>query len=252
MRSIETLQFQKWPVRIERIPHRRSIAIYLKPNQPIIVRTGLLVPVAKIIEFLNLKETWLKKNLFKFEEDKFKHPPRPLREGTLFPILGTEYRLVVTPTPNKKAFISLVVDQLKLHIPINDWDAHAKSELHEKHHRLIIQFYQKKSVEYITERLLFWSQQMKLHPRQIKFRSQKTRWGSCSSQKVINLNWRLIVFKPEIIDYVIIHELSHLSHMNHSKQFWNLVEQFLPHYEIYRKQIKEQQSRAGFFDELLS
>lgn len=251
MRAIETLQFQNWPVRIERIPNRRSISVYLKPQLPIIVRVGIGFPQNKIIEFLFSKQTWIEKNMLKFIADEKKHPPRPLRQGTVFPIRGKEHLLIVTPTPNKKAFISFVEQQIKLHIPLNEWDANAKSELHQDHLRLILLFYQKQAVEYISSRVHHWSNQMNLFPKQVKFRSQKTRWGSCSSHKVINLNWRLIVFQPEIIDYVVIHELSHLKYMNHSRSFWQLVEQFQPTYMIYRRRLKEMQNLPLFLDQYL-
>ncbi len=249
MRSIETLQFKSWPVRIERIPHRRSISIYLKPNQPIIVRTGVLVPLEKILDFLKVKENWLFRNMQKFENDQLKHPPRPLRQGTVFPLLGKEHLLIVTPTPNKNAFVSFIDEQIKLHIPLNEWDANAKSELHHKYVRLILQFYQKQAIDFLIERTQFWSDQMKLYPSQIKFRSQKTRWGSCSSRKVINLNWRLIVFQQEVIDYVLIHELSHLRHMNHSPLFWQLVEKYQPAFKLNRRRLKEAQSLPLFLDQ---
>ena len=65
----------------------------------------------------------------------------------------------------------------------------------------------------------------------ITLRRQKTRWGSCSSKKNLNFNWQLVYFEPKIIDYVIIHELAHLTHMNHSKNFWQLVEKYDPEYK---------------------
>jgi predicted metal-dependent hydrolase len=61
-------------------------------------------------------------------------------------------------------------------------------------------------------------------------RGQKTRWGSCSSKKVINLNWRLLFLPPEQVRYLMVHELCHTVHLNHSSRFWRLVEAKLPDY----------------------
>ncbi len=74
-----------------------------------------------------------------------------------------------------------------------------------------------------------------------KFRlsSAKTRWGSCSRKRNINLNWRLIFAPPGILDYVIMHELSHLTHMNHSKAFWAHVERMMPDYKTHRAWLKK-------------
>lgn len=73
----------------------------------------------------------------------------------------------------------------------------------------------------------------------ITIRDQKTRWGSCSGRGTLSFNWRLILAPPEILDYVVVHELCHLTHMNHSKEFWNLVGSVIPDYKVRRKWLKE-------------
>ncbi|MNY56359.1 WLM domain protein [compost metagenome] len=90
---------------------------------------------------------------------------------------------------------------------------------------------------------------MNLHPSQVKFREQRTRWGSCSSRKVINLNWRLIVFDAAIIDYVIVHELAHIQHMDHSGRFWGLVEKYVENYQELMRSLKESQPLVEFLSE---
>lgn len=69
----------------------------------------------------------------------------------------------------------------------------------------------------------------------VTVRDQKTRWGSCSSRGTLSFNYRLIFAPPEILDYVVVHELCHLTHMNHSADFWNMVGSVMPEYKIYRK-----------------
>lgn len=73
----------------------------------------------------------------------------------------------------------------------------------------------------------------------ITIRDQKTRWGSCSGRGTLSFNWRLILAPPEILDYVVVHELCHLTHMNHSKEFWALVGSVIPDYKMKRKWLKE-------------
>jgi predicted metal-dependent hydrolase len=69
-------------------------------------------------------------------------------------------------------------------------------------------------------------------------RSQKTKWGTCSTRGNISLNWRLIMCPPEILEYIIIHELCHTVHMNHSKSFWKLVKEHYPHVDEAHKWLK--------------
>ena len=73
----------------------------------------------------------------------------------------------------------------------------------------------------------------------ITIRCQKTRWGSCSSKGNLNFNCLLMLAPPEIVDYVVVHELCHRLEMNHSPKFWAQVERVLPHYKKYRKWLKD-------------
>lgn len=73
----------------------------------------------------------------------------------------------------------------------------------------------------------------------ITIRDQKTRWGSCSSRGTLSFNYRLIFAPPRVLDYVVVHELCHLTHMNHSRDFWNMVASVMPDYKVYKNWLKE-------------
>lgn len=73
----------------------------------------------------------------------------------------------------------------------------------------------------------------------ITIRDQKSRWGSCSSRGTLSFNYRLIFAPPAILDYVVVHELCHLTHMNHSKDFWDMVAGVMPEYKQCRKWLRE-------------
>ena len=73
----------------------------------------------------------------------------------------------------------------------------------------------------------------------ISIREQKTRWGSCSGQGNLNFNWKLILMPPEILDYVVVHELAHRKQMNHSPAFWAEVERILPDWRERRRWLRE-------------
>lgn len=73
----------------------------------------------------------------------------------------------------------------------------------------------------------------------VTVRNQKTRWGSCSSRGTLSFNYRLIFAPPAVLDYVVVHELCHLTHMNHSKDFWNMVASVMPEYKVYRQWLRD-------------
>lgn len=249
MSGKETFLFAKWNVEVHRRSFRRSVSIYLYPNKPIKVIAAKNTSQKVIVDFLMAKKDWIEKSFEKFSEITEKFPEKKIKAYENFPFLGKDRKLKVVITLNKKPFVSVTDDHLLLHIPRNEWSADSLVEEHPTALREIREFYKREAVQFISERVKFWSEQMGLTPSQLKFREQRTRWGSCSTQKTINLNWRLIVFGPEIIDYVIVHELAHLQHMNHSDRFWSLVEKYIANYREVMKSLKESQYLVEFLSE---
>ena len=96
-----------------------------------------------------------------------------------------------------------------------------------------------RAAEELPTRVQFFAQQIGVTYGRITIRSQKTRWGSCSAKGNLNFNCLLMLCPEEVRDYVVIHELCHRKHMNHSADFWTEVENFCPDYRTSRKWLKE-------------
>ena len=96
-----------------------------------------------------------------------------------------------------------------------------------------------KTMQLVTERVKHYAPMMGVQYHQIVIRTQRTRWGSCSSKGNLSFNCLLGLMPPEVLDYVVVHELCHLIEMNHSKQFWDAVEQMMPDYKVHRKWLKD-------------
>jgi predicted metal-dependent hydrolase len=88
------------------------------------------------------------------------------------------------------------------------------------------------------EKIEYWSSKMFLKYRGLRLSSARTRWGSCTHQNIISINWRLSLLPTELLDYVIIHELAHIKEKNHSSDFWNIVSKYCSDYKATRKQLK--------------
>lgn len=91
----------------------------------------------------------------------------------------------------------------------------------------------------IPLRVAYFAEKMAVTYGRITIRNQKTRWGSCSSKGNLNFNCQLMLMPDEVIDYVVVHELCHRVHMNHSGEFWKLVKQVMPDYEERRRLLRE-------------
>lgn len=113
------------------------------------------------------------------------------------------------------------------------------SENHDLAREALNRFIKSVSSSYFLQVVPKLASQMEVKIGRIAFKTQKTRWGSCSSKGNLNFNWRLVHAPKAVIDYVIIHELAHRVHMDHSANFWNLVAKYDPNYKQHRKWLKK-------------
>lgn len=91
----------------------------------------------------------------------------------------------------------------------------------------------------LAARTEHFSQIMGVKPTKIRIADQRTRWGSCSTLGTISYNWRLIMTPPDVLDYIVIHELAHLKHMDHSPEFWDFVKLHRPNYREQEQWLDE-------------
>lgn len=106
--------------------------------------------------------------------------------------------------------------------------------------------YRTAAKEYIPKRVEYYIQFTGGSYERIIIREQKTRWGSCSSRGTLSFNWRLMLAPPKVLDYVVVHELCHLTHMNHARDFWDAVAAVMPDYKEARKWLKENGSQLQY------
>lgn len=113
-----------------------------------------------------------------------------------------------------------------------------KDKTHEERNREIRikleQWYRTMARESILERINWFQKILQVKCNDVRIKEQKTRWGSCSLKGNLNFNWRIVMAPSDIIDYIVVHELCHLIHMNHSRDYWQLVEKYIPDYRDRR------------------
>ncbi|MBC7474831.1 MAG: DUF45 domain-containing protein [Candidatus Sericytochromatia bacterium] len=145
--------------------------------------------------------------------------------------LGVNYQLDFVNTNLSKATLNFTGD--KFVVKINN-EIKIKNEIIEL---LVDNFYREASINHIMPLINYYSSIMKLYPKEIKFRKVKKRWGSCSHDDKISLNLNICQLNQEQASYIIIHELAHIKEKNHSKNFWLLIEKYLPDYKRLHKEI---------------
>lgn len=100
------------------------------------------------------------------------------------------------------------------------------------------QFYKDEALLTIPSRVSYYARKMELHPSSVRFKRLRSRWGSCDSKGVVTFNTMMMQLSYEQMDYIIVHELAHLRHMNHSRAFHDLVKRYLPEASKLRAELK--------------
>jgi predicted metal-dependent hydrolase len=113
--------------------------------------------------------------------------------------------------------------------------------------RCTVAVLKKLAVHYLERRVAYWAQVCKLEVNDLRIKSHRSKWGSCSTRRNINLNWYLILADKPLIDYVIVHELMHLREMNHGERFWAHVAEVMPDYQDRIAQLRQQEWVIGAY-----
>ena len=204
---------------------RKTIAIIVERNGQVTVRAPLRMAEARIRQFVEEHADWIAKNQAKVRAAA---PPPVKRyvEGETFLYLGQSYPLTIVPSQR----------------PALKFDGHsfrlAKSSL-PKAEETFIRWYKEQATLLLLERVPLFAGKYGLHYQKIRVSSARTRWGSCSTSGTLSFTYRLVMAPPEVVDYVVVHELVHTQVKNHSKVFWSKVEQIMPDYKQRRAWLKK-------------
>ena len=203
--------------------------------------------------FMLKKQDWILKNLKKHEQQS-RHKPPEFSTGIELNILGTPTKIILYQ--RQKSHLKKIAKSSQSHAQtqIIFLDKIAPSqELHIfaptiRKAKTVFQNYLKKEFKkFIHIRTGEFSKTTGLNFNKITVRAQKTRWGSCSSRNNLNFNWLLSLVPPASTDYVILHELCHTIHHNHSKKFYTLLQTFCPNYKTLRKELHTHQGLIDHF-----
>jgi predicted metal-dependent hydrolase len=211
--------------------NRKTIAIHITKEGEVQVRAPFKAKQKDIDDFVTLKRDWIERHLRRIKEAQGSRLNFELNYGNQLRLMGKKI-LLVARKGDKVGF-----DGQCFYLPPNFPPCEIK--------KVVISLYKQIAKQVLTDRTFAYAGELGVMPTAVKVNSAKTRWGSCSSKSSINYSWRLIMATNEIIDYVIVHELAHINELNHSPQFWAIVEYILPDYKKRQKKLKEFQKEIA-------
>lgn len=188
---------------------RRTIALQIHPDKGVIIRAPLIMPKFLIERFVKSKQNWIQKHLEKAKEITQKIVKHSFTNGDKFLFLGE----------------------------MKDLGVYSKKE--------VTNWYKTKAQSFLTERTNHYAKILNAPrlipaiPRSIKIRKYKSRWGTCTAHNDLIFNWQILMAPLAIIDYLVVHELCHIVHKNHSRRFYDLVATLDPDYKKHRKYLRE-------------
>ena len=153
-------------------------------------------------------------------------------DGGVIPLLGEPITLRTLPhSGHRRSQVRQMGTELWISGPAAHDDALLKAAVHA--------WLKKFAAALFRERMQPFVQKLGRAPSRVSLNAARTRWGSCSRDGSIRLNWRLVQYAPELIDYVIAHELAHLTELNHSPRFWAQLEALMPDYRQWQRQLAD-------------
>ena len=188
----------------------------------------------EIPDILERRRSWITKTLKRIEKQRDALPPEHVAEKPTNLVLqacAEKWQILYKKARGTTVALTQSDPQeLTLLGPFEDAEACRD---------LLRRWLQRKARAELSPWLQRLSQRCDLAYSRMSVRGQTSRWGSCSSHQSISLNYKLLFLPPSLVDYVLIHELCHTVHMNHSKAFWQLVKQYCPEYDRAKKDLKQ-------------
>jgi predicted metal-dependent hydrolase len=219
--KVHLIQNNSKYIKCELCKRRNSKNISIRVNKSGIVKVTLpyYIPYIAAKNFINKNIDWIEKKLTLFN----------LQKNTYY-YLGENIRLIKKNQTDIKGFNYNFYDNNL----IVETDNHYYSE-----EDLFFEWLKARANAYIPNKVDEFSRKYGFNYNKVTIKNLTSRWGSCSNKKNLSFNLKLMYFKHEVIDYVVVHELCHLKEMNHSKKFWELVEEIIPNHKEYRKTLNK-------------
>jgi predicted metal-dependent hydrolase len=209
---------------------RKTMSIQIEPGGEVKVIAPVFLKEQQVLDTVRTKAKWIVEKQYEISSINENKIKRDAVNGECYLYLGQEYILSLDINDNYKNIEAKLVEK---NIIVNTYtrDTNTIKLTLEK-------FYREKTLEKVKERVNYYQEYFEVEPRNIKVKEQKKRWGSCTYKNDLLFNWRISMAPANVLDYIVVHEMSHMIHKNHSKSFWGKVESVLPDYKERHNWLK--------------
>jgi hypothetical protein len=221
-------QFEYQLLRTSKISSGLRLSIH--PEKGVIVRAPFWVPETLVRKFVEAKSAWVEKHLKKLQARTA--PAKQYLAGEKHLYFGQEYLLTITEaSAPQRTTAQISADQLQVTL----FDGHTGAQRINEIQDAILRLYLETGIAVITEKVNHFTTQLGVEYSRIDIKKVSSIWGSCSPSNRLCFNRKLIMAPPEVVEYVVIHEVCHLVQRNHSSRFWALVARFDPEFREHRR-----------------
>ena len=213
------------PYQVYRSHRRATVSIAVDPAAGVLVTAPQATSIDRLDRVVHSKAPWIVKRLAR--QPPARAGEREFVSGETFLYLGRQYRLRVQH--GVQAHVLLVAGRLMVEVP-NREPASVKAAL--------VSWYRRRAGLRLTERVALWSKKVGVAVPAVLIRDQNRRWASCDPKGNLRFNWRIIQASIRLVDYVVAHELVHLTHRHHTAAFWATLGKVMPDYEGRREVLR--------------
>jgi predicted metal-dependent hydrolase len=234
--SEPTSQLERDGLEIRRSQRARRLLLQVRPPYSVEVVVPRWAKPADVEDFVSRNRAWIERAQ---QEIRTRYPQasRSLPEHVALPAIDRQWPVVYLPSNNGRSSLRRFSDRLELRVPHNGPAV-----------RLLLRdWVAGQGRDHLKPWLGRVARDLALQPKRVQVRTQKSRWGSCSSTGTLSINACLLFLEPALVRYLMIHELCHLRHLNHSRRYWALVERFEPDYRALDKRLGEAWADVPFW-----
>ena len=215
--------------RIRKSHRAKNIRMTFEETDHLVVTLPYQYRLQEAQSALLAHKNWILRKIKESQTKRKIPPPFLLTNGAQLPVLEKAFPLSLSVQNQKRARWNFQHNTLYITAPQLTPSLISRGVVH---------WYRTMARLFLEDRVPYWAKIINESPKNIRIKNQHSLWGSCSKKANLNFNWRILLLSNQAADYLIIHELAHLKELNHSPNFWKVVQKYCPEYKRHKAELK--------------